>query len=211
MAGYSTMSDDPSGLLTRPSLLLRLRDAMDVEAWTTFVEVYGPLAYGHCRRKGLRHEDAEDVTQEVFARVGASMRTFEYRPDLGRFRAWLGTIVRNEAVRFLRRRGGPANGQDGDGLLNGAPARDEETLWEEEFNEHVLRAALTRSRPHFDAKTWRAFELVWAEDRPAAEVARTLGQTIDWVYVAKSRVLKRLWQEVQELADDTVLWARRSP
>ena len=71
----------------------------------------------------------------------------------------------------------------------------------------MLRAALVRTRPHFEPTTWRAFELVWLENRPAAEVAREAGQPIDWVYVAKSRVLKRLWEEVQDLADDAALSA----
>ena len=48
------------------------------------------------------------------------------------------------------------------------------------------------------------------EHRPAAEVAREFGRPIDWVYTAKSRVLKQLWQEVQDLADDAALAARTS-
>jgi RNA polymerase sigma-70 factor (ECF subfamily) len=195
---------------TRPSLLLRLRDPHDRESWATFVEVYGPLTYRHCRRRGLRHEDAEDVTQEVFTRIGAAIRTFEYRPDLGGFRHWLGTLVRNEVYRFLKRtRPGTAGrgGDDSDDVLNEVAARGEDTLWAEEFNAHVLQTALARSRAHFDAQTWRAFERTWRDNRPAPEVARELGRAIDWVYVAKCRVLKRLWQEVQELADDTILLA----
>jgi RNA polymerase sigma-70 factor (ECF subfamily) len=189
--------------------LLRLRNPRDRESWITFVDIYGGLVYGHCRRRGLRHQDAEDVTQEVFARIGAAIRTFEYQPDLGRFRNWLGTLTRNEVYRFLKRSKDRTHGQGGensDGTLEGLASRGEETLWQEEFNAHVLRTALARCRPHFDETTWRAFEKVWSENCPAPEVARELGRAIDWVYVAKSRVLKRLWQEVQELADDTA-WA----
>jgi RNA polymerase sigma-70 factor (ECF subfamily) len=195
---------------TRPSLLLRLRDPRDLESWKTFVEVYGPLTYGHCRRRGLRHEDAEDVTQEVFTRIGAAIRTFEYRPELGGFRHWLGTLIRNEVYRFLKKSEGVPTGRggaDSDGVLYDVAARGEDTLWAAEFNAHVLQTALARSRPHFDEPTWQAFEMAWRDNRPAPDVARELGRAIDWVYVAKSRVLKRLWQEVQELADDTVLLA----
>ena len=62
-----------------------------------------------------------------------------------------------------------------------------------------------RSRPHFEEQTWRAFERAWLENRPAAEVAAELNVPIDRVYVAKSRVLERLQQEVQELAEDSIL------
>jgi RNA polymerase sigma-70 factor (ECF subfamily) len=87
---------------TRPSLLLRLRDPADTESWRTFVEVYGPLVYGMCRRGGLRHQDGEDVTQEVFSRVAKSIRSFEYQPEIGKFRSWFGTVVRNEVKRLFQ-------------------------------------------------------------------------------------------------------------
>jgi DNA-directed RNA polymerase specialized sigma24 family protein len=83
---------------------------------------------------------------------------------------------------------------------------DQDTAWREELYRRILEVALARTRPHFEERTWRAFTGVWREGRPAAEVAQELGQTIDEVYVAKSRVLKRLRQEVSELAEDTDLF-----
>ncbi len=73
-----------------------------------------------------------------------------------------------------------------------------------------IQAALARTRPHFEEQTWRAFELVWLEKRPAAQVAQELNLRIDKVYVAKSRVLDRLEQEVRELAEDSVLFVRKT-
>jgi RNA polymerase sigma-70 factor (ECF subfamily) len=186
---------------TRPSLLVRLRDAHDADAWATFVAVYGPLVYAQARRGGLGHEDAEDVTQRVFARVAAAVRTFEYRPDRGRFRAWLGTVVRNEVRRHHRAAAGDGAVAAAD-LLDTVAAPAEDTEWAAAFNAHVLRAALDRSRPHFEPATWAAFEAVWMAGRPAPEVAAELGQPVTRVYVAKSRVLKRLWETVRELSDD---------
>jgi RNA polymerase sigma-70 factor (ECF subfamily) len=202
------MSDDSSGCQTRPSLLLRLRDASDREAWKTFVEVYGPLVVDQCARKGLQPADADDVTQCVFARIVRSILTFEYRPEVGRFRAWFGTIIRNEIYRFLKQETAQVRGageNEAGNVLDDVAARVEDTAWETEFNAHLLRTALARSRPHFEEVTWRAFERVWLENRPVLEVAAELGRTIDWVYMAKSRVLKHLWQEVQELADDSAV------
>jgi RNA polymerase sigma-70 factor (ECF subfamily) len=192
-------------------LLLRIRDPRDAEAWQTFVDVYGRLVYRHCRSRGLRHEDAENVTQEVFALVSRAIRGFEYRPELGRFRDWLGTATRNEINRFLKKESRAARGGGGaeeEQALEGLAARAEDTAWTEEFNAHLLATALARSRPHFEEQTWRAFELVWLGRRPAAEVAQELNVPIDRVYVAKSRVLERLQQEVQDLAEDSGLFGR---
>src|SRR5437868_3868297 len=77
--------------------------------------------------------------------------------------------------------------------------------WAEEFHAQILRAALDQIRPSFEPATWRAFERVWIDSRPAAEVAIELGVPIDAVYVAKSRALKRLHAAIVELAEDLPL------
>jgi RNA polymerase sigma-70 factor (ECF subfamily) len=205
------MATDSSGASTRPSLLLRVRDPRDAEAWQTFVDVYGRLVYRHCRGQGLRHEDAENVTQEVFAQVSESIRRFDYQPEVGRFRGWLGTVTRNEINRFRKKDARAVHGSGGTEAEHGldrAAARAEDTAWAEEFNAHLLATALARSRPHFEEQTWHAFELVWLDKRSALEVAQELGVPIDRVYVAKSRVLERLEQEVRDLAEDSTLFGR---
>jgi RNA polymerase sigma factor (sigma-70 family) len=199
------MSDSPRADSTRPSLLLRLRDASDAQAWNTFVDVYGPLIFGRCRRKGLKHEDAEDVSQRIFAKITAAIRGFDYEPAKGRFRDWLGTVVNGEINRFFRRNSRQEKGLEHPDNLDNLETNAEDAAWTEEFNSQVLRTALARCRPHFEDATWQAIELVWIENQSAAHAANVLQQTIASIYVAKSRVLKRLWQEVQELADDVEL------
>jgi DNA-directed RNA polymerase specialized sigma24 family protein len=114
----------------------------------------------------------------------------------------MGTVVSNEVSRFFRKQGRAFANADVDELAR-VEGRGEATSWEDDFTAHVLQEAINRTRPHFEPETWRAFELVWFEHRPAAQVAETLGHPIDWVYGAKSRVLKQLWEVVQELAEDS--------
>lgn len=201
------MAEEVSSFHTRPSLLVKVRDPRDAGSWRTFVDVYGPLVFAHCRRRGLKHEDAEDVTQRVFALVAQAIRSFEYQAQVGRFRDWLGAVVRNDVFHFLRQQQRQIEGRGGEehAAIAQAESRGEEALWTEEFQAHVLEVALARSRPRFEPDTWRAFELLWQENRPPLEVASQPGRPIDWVYVAKSRVLKHVWNEVQELAEDAPL------
>jgi DNA-directed RNA polymerase specialized sigma24 family protein len=147
------------------------------------------------------------VTQEVFARLSTAIRAFDYQPDLGRFRTWLGTVTRNEIKRFLKNRGNDPTCAGGDAPLDQVAARAEDNRWTAEFNANVLRAALERCRPHFEEATWCAFEATWLHNGRAFDVARSMGRTLDWVYIAKSRVLKALVAEVRNLADDTILAA----
>src|SRR6516162_4441795 len=88
---------------TRPSLLVRIRDAADRDAWVQFVEVYAPLVYKFVRRRGLQDADAADLTQDVLRAVAGARQRLRYDPDRGTFRSWLFTVARNKLATFLAR------------------------------------------------------------------------------------------------------------
>ncbi len=197
---------------THPSLLLRLRDPADTASWRTFVDTYGPLLYHYCRRRGLQDADAADVAQEALIEVVRSIRTFEYRPECGRFRDWLGTLVFRRLVRFFernQRRETPTNPDTLAASLPPLAAEGVESEWTDWFNAQLLQTALKRIRGHFEPATWRAFERVWIDNCPARQAADELGMAVESVYLAKSRVLKRLEQEIRMLAEDAPILASR--
>ena len=189
---------------TRPSLLLRMRDLNDGVAWNTFIEVYGPLVYGYARRRGLQDADAAEVTQEVLTQVSQSIGAFNYQPERGKFRGWLGAIARSKTCQLLRRRKDKIQSGN-DEMLNDVETSGSDTLWDEQCQQHLLHLAMRRIRPRFEESTWRAFELAWLQDQPADVVSKQLACDVQFVYVAKSRVLKKLREEVCELADDTAI------
>lgn len=202
------MTDSNSAFHTRPSLLLRIKDAQDASAWTTFVEIYAPLVYRYCRRKGLQDSDSADVTQEVMAQVARSIREFDYEPQRGRFRDWLGSVIHSKVMNHFRSAPRSVVGPIGAGgeLAEPVDPGDLGSDWAAEFNNHVLRVALDRIQPNFEPVTWRLFERVWLQNQKALDAANTEGVPIDTVYVAKSRVLKRLREEVTALAEDLPLY-----
>jgi RNA polymerase sigma-70 factor (ECF subfamily) len=182
-------------------LLVRLRDPHDAAAWQLFADSYTPLIYRYCQRRGLQAADAADVTQEVLVQVARSMATYDYQPERGRFRDWLGTVTRNKIRRFQQSKGRHAHGREAE--LADLPAPEPDPDWTAHFHAEVLRLACERVRGQFQPTSWRAFELVWlVERRSAPEVASELGLPVEAVYVAKSRVLKRLREEVLMLAED---------
>ena len=195
---------DPAANATRPSLLLRLRDSSDSEAWRTFVETYTPLVYAYCRRRGLQASDVADLTQEVMTQVMRSIASFSYQPDRGRFRDWLGAVTRSKILQFLRRdaRAGKDAGAMAEELMREVEVPESDTLWTEGFQARVLEVALVRCRPDFEETTWRLFERLWVDGESARTVAEELDVPLGSVYVAKSRVLKRLREEVTTLAED---------
>lgn len=180
---------------TPASLLLRIRDPNNDRAWEEFSDVYSPLIYGFCRLRKLQPNDAADITQEVLLRVSKSIRDFSYDEQRGLFRDWIARIVSNEIHRhYSRRRDGslPA-GWDAESFAND---------WNEQFHQYIFSLALSRCRERFQETTWNLFEKSWIQKIPAEVVASDANVDISQVYVARSRVLKRLRVEVTHLADD---------
>ncbi len=169
------------------------------------MELYTPPVLRYCRLRGLQDADAADVTQEVMAQVARSMRSFRYAPEGGRFRDWLGTITRRKVNRHLTKRNLGTEGGGGNDTpegVNNPRVIEADPDWSAEFNAQILGAALERVRPLFGPATWNAFAGVWLENRTAAQTAAALGVSLEAVYVAKSKVLKRLEEEVLTLAED---------
>ncbi|HEY2784060.1 MAG TPA: sigma-70 family RNA polymerase sigma factor [Fimbriiglobus sp.] len=199
MVGKARDSEFP----TSASLLLRVRNPQDSDAWQMFEGIYRPLVLRYCRRRGLQEADAADVAQEVFARVAGAIRGFDYAPERGRFRSWLGTITIHQIHTFQARAGrSPTSGADPAGPAGPA---DPDPDWMTEFTEHVLAVASERIRGEFEPETWNVFEAVWVRQERPADIARRLGIAVHAVYVSKSRVLKRLEAEVLHLAEDMPL------
>jgi RNA polymerase sigma-70 factor (ECF subfamily) len=121
----------------------------------------------------------------------------------GGFRAWLQVITRNKIGDYLRRWGGEARGQGGTAaqgeLQQIAESSDSVSAADMEAQDNLLpHRALDLVRSEFADRTWQAFWLVVVEGGLPAEVARQLGMTLAAVYMAKSRVLGRLRQELGE-------------
>jgi RNA polymerase sigma-70 factor (ECF subfamily) len=200
---------------TRSTLLYRLRDLADQEAWTEFLERYAPRIYGWCRRYQLQEADAADVTQEVLGRLVRAMRTFEYDASRGSFRGWLKTVT-NNAIRDF----GQSLRRPGRGTGDSATVKNLEAIQapdalaaltltiEAEAERELLREAETRVQLRVKPHTWQAYHQTAVELRPAAEVAVALNMPVGEVYVAQSRVLKLLSQEVARLDHPETVEAR---
>lgn len=195
------MGDSPA---TRPSLLVRIRDARDSRAWAQFVELYAPLVYGFARKHGLQDADAADLTQEVLRAVAAAVGRLDYDPQRGSFRGWLFTVVRNKLRNFLANRGRQPLASGDTAVQNRlkeepAPEDDAEELWDLEYQRRLLAWAAAQVRGTIQDSTWQAFWLTAVEGKSGKEVAGRLGMTVAAVYLAKSRVMARLKEQIRHL------------
>ncbi len=192
---------------TRASLLVRIRDSQDTEAWSRFVDLYAPLVYGFARRRGLQDADAADLTQEVLSSVVSAARRLEYDPAKGSFRSWLFTVARHEFADALaalaRRERASGNSADYQQLEQQASdTNNEAEAWEREYEQHLFRYAVRQIRPDFEENTWQAFWRTAMEGQAPREVAGALGMSVGAVYIAKSRTLAKLREVIRDLQDD---------
>lgn len=194
------MSDSPQ---TRATLLLRLRDRGDGDAWSEFLRDYGPMIYRFVRSRGLQDADAADLVQDVMRSVGMAIDRLEYQKQKGGFRAWLFTITRNKLSTFFEKRkrlGTIGNDTHQFEMLGQASSDNElDAQWELEHQRQLASRAIETLQPTIEPKTWAAFELTAIKGLSAEETGAEIGMSKGAVYVARSRVTAKLRTEIERL------------
>jgi RNA polymerase sigma-70 factor (ECF subfamily) len=188
---------------THPSLLARVRDPQDVEAWREFEARYRDLIRRYCRSRGLQEADAEDVSQLVLLALSRALASFAFDPARGRFRDYLGRVVHNAVVRHAARPRRPADLLDTavlDALIGSVDAARDER-WEREWMMHHYRLALEGERAEHSAETLAIFERLLAGESVAA-VAESCAMTPDAVYKIRQRVRDSLRERIDRQVRD---------
>jgi RNA polymerase sigma factor (sigma-70 family) len=187
---------------TRKSLLVRMKSPHDEEAWSQFVTIYRPVVYRLARKRGLQDADAEDLAQRVVMAVRRAIENWDDDPSKGRFRSWLARIAQNAIINALTRRrpDAPAGGTTALELLEKQPEPDHRTLenLQHECRRSLFRWAAQRIRPEFHEATWDAFWLTTVDGMRVEEAGRALGKTVGTIYAARSRVMRRLKDEIEQ-------------
>lgn len=191
---------------TRASLLVRIRDPQDADAWAQFNRIYGPLVFRFARKHGFQDSDAADLTQEVLREVCRNISRFDYDPELGRFRGWLLTIARYTLSRMRKSKARQPHGTGDtetirqlESVADDAGSMDQD--WNEEYERTVFEWAAKEVRGHVLESTWEAFHRTTVEGRKPIVVARELGMSVGSVYVARNRVLTRLKEQISEVEE----------
>lgn len=180
---------------TSPSLLQRLRQPDAREAWARFVHLYTPLLHHWARRLGLPAQESADFVQDVLVKLVQTLPHFTYDRNR-RFRGWLWTVTINQWRQQCRRRQQLETATDGDRAVEAAVPDGVELLAEDEYRNYLVGRALRLMQTEFQPATWKAFWECVAAGRPAADVGAKLGMSVNAVYAAKSRVLRRLREEL---------------
>lgn len=196
---------------TRATLLDRLKNWNDQASWQEFFDIYWPLIYRFARKAGLTDAEAQDVVQEALLAVAKHMPAFKYNPAVGTFKAWLLNLTRWRIADQFRKRGPAVSHQPetGDTARTATIERvpdekslDWESLWETDWQQTVLHAAMARVKRQLDPQKFQIFDFYVNREWPPEKVARTFNVTINQVYLVKNRVTEMLREEVQRLEQE---------
>jgi RNA polymerase sigma-70 factor (ECF subfamily) len=215
MARNHDSSADTSGtddlLPTRGSLLERLKDWSDDRSWQEFFDTYWRLIYGVALKSGLSATEAEEVVQETMLSISKKMRSFQYEPKRGSFKGWLlqltGWRITNQFKRRLAGRVADLKEPPNTATNASEPGADFsvppelERIWNEEWEQNLMHAALERVRSKVNPKHFQIFDFAVLQEKPVKEIRSFLDVSAAEVYIAKHRVGKLVRTELEKLRE----------
>lgn len=187
---------------TQHSLLVRIRDPENRDAWEYFSKLYRPVIVRTARARGLQEADAHDLAQQVLMAVASAIGDWEQREKETRFRHWLRRVTRNALLNILMRR--PADQAVGGSSVQewlmdmSDPDGEITAVIETEYRREMYLRAAQVVRGEFRAESWQAFEMSVFREMSVEEVAISLGKSPGAIYTARSRIMFRLRQLITE-------------
>lgn len=188
---------------TSNTLLKRVKDPSDEAAWVDFVGYYENFIYHILRRMGLNTEDCNDLVQDILLKLWKNMTTYD--AEKGRFRSWLGRVVRNAAADYFSKVETQRKLMEEERAMvktiRSATPSDVEHLIEEEWMLYMTSFAMERMRKIFSGEAVKVFSLS-LDGLSADEISKRLNITRDSVYTLKNRAKSRFITEVRAIMDE---------
>lgn len=187
------MMERVTGQTTHATLLARLSDGNDRGAWAEFLDRYSDLIRGFARRQGVQQAECDDVLQDVLIALTKAMPGFSYDPAKGKFRSYLKTVVLHVIYRKSCQTKGLQSLEHLEELTAlGVADEAVEAQWEAEWRQYHLRLAMKTIGAEFNDADRQAFERYALAGEEAQKTAESLQMSVEQVYQAKSRILRRL-------------------
>ena len=183
-------------LPTRASLLARLKDAAADDSWREFFDLYWKLLYNAARRHGLGEFEAQDVIQEIMVELTRTLKTFNYDPQRGSFKAWLRRETYWRVTDHLRstRKFEPLESA-GD-----IPAECDFTeFWEKEWADNLVSAAIDRAKLKLRPRQFQMYSYCVLQKHGPRKTAVVFHASSPQIYLNNHRVSRVIESEIKKL------------
>ena len=186
---------------TRYTLIQRLKQKGDEESWDQFVEIYGGYIYVVLKKFGFSYEECSDLKQDILVKLWAAIPQSRYDETKGRFRSWLGTVIRNTAITYLKKRPIPAS--ELNETITSSPCEEEnlDTLINDEWRNYISNLAFENIKVDFSEQSLLVFKGI-LKGVSVEELAQQYDLKTNSIYRIKNRVKERLVIEIAEIRKD---------
>ena len=211
MSSFNVHWSPEDSLRTRASLLSRLKNWEDADSWQDFANTYERLVYTTAIRSGLTDAEAKDVLQEVLLSVAKRIDEFKSDPARGTFKGWLLNLTRWRITDQVRKRSVASAGAGKHKAPDETPTVERipdgsvdlmERIWESEWKQSLLEAAVARLRRRTKPRQFQIFDLYALRNWPGHKVGKELGVSLGQIYLVNHRLGKLLRKELAALERD---------
>ncbi len=184
---------------TSETLLEKIKSGDEI-AWHEFYANYARLIWVCAGDFRLRPHEREDLIQMVMLEVFKMQRHFRYDRGKGRFRDYLRTVIRHQAIQLINRnRRSQANEEAADRFEG--ETHTFARHWEDEWRTYLLEQSLSILKLRMEPATYQAFTDCIAQRLTPTEIATKLGMKTETVYVIKNRGIAILKNTIHALED----------
>ena len=186
---------------TQQTLIQRAQNPDDHQAWEDFVGFYRSFISMVLRKSGIGSYDEEDLIQSILLKVWKGLPNYQYRKENAKFRTWLSTIIRSTSITHFQKSEKERGKREAllQNVVNVSDA-DIENVINAEWNEYLASLAMGKVRETFQGQAIEVFRLS-LQGMSGAAIAAKLRIKEDTVYSLRSRVKRRLKQEIANLRE----------
>jgi RNA polymerase sigma factor (sigma-70 family) len=196
-----------STYVTRHTLLERIRDPQDSEAWKEFIDFYKNYIYVIVRSMNINPHDADDILQQVTLKLWKNLPEHLHDPSKGRFRAWVSTVTKNTVISFIKKQKthfkklDQAKQIEATNYLKDIKVPEIEKIAQVEWEIFITNTALENLEERFTEQAIQAFKM-HVNGKSPEETSKDLGVSRDSVYKYISRVKVRFIDEITYLRQE---------
>ena len=186
-------------MLETTETLLKGLAANDQSRWARFYRDYAPWIESTIVKRGLSHQDAEEVVHDTLVALVKIMPTYKYdKTNKGAFRSLLFKIAQNKAIDRFRKSNAEARKIERFAAEPLAPSTED---WRRETFNIALRRVF--ADPSIGQTAKIAFRRYVQLGEPAEVVANELGLTANNLYQIRNRIKQRVAEEVQNIKENS--------
>lgn len=183
---------------TRQTLLFKIRDQYNDQAWNEFDKIYRPFIASLIIK--MKVDDVDDMLQDTMIKCWKTLPEFEYKPDQGQFKSWLARMVYYNVIsknRVQKRRQELIEEYVQKDLV---PPEIEE-MADSEWKEFISTRAWEKVSVELSENMKNVYELV-LKNKDVSEIAEILDMKENTVYRYRQRVEEKLVKEMRWLLRD---------